>query len=517
LSGYNESEISGSFRNKCTPVEQVALMSEVYFVNTTFRDGHMSLWSERMTTGMILPVVALADRAGFVGMEIISTSIFKKCVRELREDPWERIRLVAQRAPKTPLASMMARSISSFQLTPRSVLRLWVERLAANGIKRLQLMDPANDMVSLVPHLLSTAQKLGIEVVLAVVYSLSPKHSDEYFAQKVRAARALKPTRIYLKDPSGLLTPERVQTLIPVFLKNAGGIPVELHSHCTTGLAPLCYLEAIKLGIETVHAAIPPLANGSSNPSLWNIINNVRALSYTPVIDESVIKPIEEHLMSIAKREGLPAGAPLEYDHAQFMHQVPGGVISNLRFQLAQLRMAERLDEVLEEVVRVRADLGYPIMVTPFSQFVVSQAAINVMLGERYREVTDEVIQYALGFWGEEQDASMDREVKAKILDRPRAREFVRWTPPEPTLKEVRERVGGVGVSDDEFLLRCFLRPDEIETMKHAGPPKEYLTAKQPVTALIRQLTLRKSSSFVRIQKPGLSLTLGNGNTNAKT
>ena len=483
-------------------------MSEVYFVNTTFRDGHMSLWSERMTTGMILPVAALADRAGFVGMEIISTSIFKKCVRELREDPWERIRLVAQKAPKTPLASMMARSISSFQLTPRSVLKLWVERLAANGIKRLQLMDPANDMVSLAPYLLSAAQNAGLEVVLAVVYSLSPKHSDEYFAQKVRAARALKPNRIYLKDPSGLLTPERIQTLVPVFLKNAGGIPVELHSHCTTGLAPLCYLEAIKLGIETVHTAIPPLANGSSNPSLRNIVNNVRALGYTPVIDESVIKPIEEHLTFIAKREGFPAGAPLEYDHAQFMHQVPGGVISNLKFQLAQLRMEERLDEVLDEIVQVRAELGYPIMVTPFSQFVVSQAAINVMLGNRYQEVTDEVIQYALGFWGDEQSASMDREVTAKILDRPRARELARWIPPEPTLKEVRERVGAVRVSDDEFLLRCFLHQEEIATMRAAGPPRDYLTAQHPVATLVQQLTLRPSSRFVRIQKPGFSLAL---------
>jgi oxaloacetate decarboxylase alpha subunit len=170
--------------------------------------------------------------------------------------------------------------------------------------------------------------------------------------------------------------------------------------------------------------------------------------------------------------------------------------------------MAVRLDEVLDEIVRVRADLGYPIMVTPFSQFVVSQAAINVMLGDRYREVTDEVIQYALGFWGDEQDASMDREVKAKILDRPRAGELAGWTPPEPALKEVRQRVGGVGVSDDEFLLRCFLRPEEIATMRAAGSPKDYLTARHPVASLIQQLTIRSSSRFIRIQQPGFSLTL---------
>jgi oxaloacetate decarboxylase alpha subunit len=483
-------------------------VKKIYFVNTTFRDGHMSLWAERMKTGMILPVAAFADKAGFIGMELVGTSIFKKCVRELREDPWERIRLVSRHVLRTPLASMMARSISAFQITPRSVLKLWVERLAANGIKRLQLMDPANDMVSLVPYLLSCAHNAGLEVVLAVVYSLSPKHTDEYFTRAVQAARALKPDRIYLKDPAGLLTPERIQTLVPVFLQNAGALPVELHSHCTTGLAPLCYLEAIKLGIETVHTAIPPLANGSSNPSLFSIVSNIRAMGYDPAIDETVLRPISDHLSAIAKREGFPVGAPVEYDYAQFLHQVPGGVISNLKYQLAQLRIENRLDEVLDEIVQVRADLGYPIMVTPFSQFVVSQAAINVMLGDRYREVTDEVIQFTLGFWGDEQISSMDRNVKDKILDRPRAGEWARWTPPEPSLKEVRERVGALGLSDDEFLLRCFLRPDEIESMKSAGPPQNYLTAKSPLVTLVQQLTTRPRANFVHIRKDGFSLTL---------
>jgi oxaloacetate decarboxylase alpha subunit len=359
-----------------------------------------------------------------------------------------------------------------------------------------------------VPYLLSCAHKAGLEVVLAVVYSVSPKHTDEYFTRAVQAARALKPDRIYLKDPAGLLTPDRVKSLVPVFLQNAGGIPVELHSHCTTGLAPLCYLEAIKLGIETVHTAIPPLANGSSNPSIFNIVANIRALGYDPILDESALRPISDYLGAIAKREGFPLGVPVEYDCAQFLHQVPGGVISNLKYQLAQLRLEHRLDEVLEEIVRVRADLGYPIMVTPFSQFVVSQAAINILLGNRYQEVTDEVIQFALGFWGNEQISSTNEEIKDKILDRPRAREWARWTPPEPTLKEVRERVGANGVSDDEFLLRCFLRPDEIEFMKAAGSPQDYLTAKNPLTILIQQLATRPRAKFVRIQKNGFSLTL---------
>src|SRR4030042_1761596 len=287
---------------------------------------------------------------------------------------------------------------------------------------------------------------------MGLVFSISPKHTDEHYARKVQDAAKLRVEVIYLKDSGGLLTPERAQTLIPVFLQNSNAIPVALHSHCTTGLAPLVYLDAIKLGINTVYTAIPPLANGSSQPSVFNIIKNIKHFGFTPMIDEEAIKPIADHFGHIAKREGLPTGKPLEHDVYQYVHQVPGGVISNLKHQLTQLRMAHRMEEVLEEVVQVRKDLGYPIMVTPFSQFVVSQASINVMLGERYKQVVDEVIQYTLGSWGKEASSAIDPNIKDRILGLPRAKELSNWEPPQPSIKEVRQQLGGPEISDDELL-----------------------------------------------------------------
>ena len=484
-------------------------MDKINFVDTTFRDGHASLWAEGMTTGMMLPVAAQMDDAGFRSMELIATSHFKKCVRELREDPWERIRLVAKRMTKTPLAIMMGHNITAFDLTPFSLLKLFMERVAAAGIRQVELMDAANDMTFRVPECVRFAKDAGLEVSLALIYSYSPKHSDAYFAQRTRDAAKLKPDVIYLKDSGGLLTPERTRTVIPAMLASTGGVPLELHSHCTTGLAPLCYLEAVKAGCRTLHTAIPPLANGSGQPSIFNVVKNLRILGYGSSVNEQALLPVAQHFTYIAKREGLPIGVPLEYDEYQYVHQVPGGVISNLKHQLGQMRMEDRLDKVLEEIIQVKEDLGYPIMVTPFSQFVASQAAINIMTGERYKQVTEEIIMYCLGFWGHEASSEVNADIKDRILNLPRTKELAGWEPPQPSVEEVRQKLGGSSVSDDELILRFIIQEEkEIQAMMAAGPPKEYVTSANPLVMIIRELLQKEQLGYVHVRKGDFALTL---------
>ena len=484
-------------------------MADVFFVDTTLRDGHASLWAEGMTTGMMVPVAAQLDRAGFVSAELMGTSHFLKCIRELREDPWERVRLVAKAMPNTPLTLMMQHSIRTFDFTPFSVMRLWMERVAANGIRRVQIMNASNNMGFKVPELAGYAKEVGLEVIIALTYSFSPRHTDEYYARVTREASKLPIDGVYLKDPGGLLTPDRMPTLVPAILENATGLKVEIHSHCTTGLAPLCYLEAIRLGIPTVHTAVPPLANGSAQPSVLNIARNARVLGHTPRIDEAAIEPVANHFRFIARRSGLPLGTPVEYDVDQYIHQVPGGVISNLRHQLSVIRMSERLDEVLAETVRVRQDLGYPIMVTPFSQLVVSQAAMNVMAGERYGRISDEVIKYALGFWGKEDGLAIDPDVRDQILGHPRAKELARMEPPQPTLEEVRREMGATGIDDDEFLLRYIVREEkEIRALREAAPSPPHSFLKNPTMALIQELAKIRDRSRIFVQKGDVSITL---------
>ncbi len=481
-------------------------MNEIYFVDTTLRDGQLSLWATGMRTGMIVPIASQMDQAGFVAAELISTAFFKKAVRELREDLWERVRLVSQRMPRTPLRIICGMR-SGFQLLPMSVFTLLMERCAANGIRQTRLSDPANTMSSL-DQAVRIARNAGVEPIANIIFSVSPKHTDEYYAQKAREAASLDVAHLCLKDPGGLLTPERTRALVPVLLRNSNGKLSEIHTHCTTGLGPLCLLEAIQLGIQIVNTAIPPLAYGSSHASVFNVVKNARALGHTPMIETEAIRPVTEHFTLIAKREGLPIGTPVEFESAYYNHQVPGGMISNLRHQLTQLGMEAKLQEVLEETVRVRAEFGYPIMVTPYSQFVGAQAAMNVILGERYREVTDEVIQYALGLRGEEEASSMDPAVTDKILDRSRARELSQWKPPEPSPEELRRKWGGPGISDDDLLLRYFAGVDEVAAMRAAGPPREYKSASHPLVTLIQQLTKQNQWRYIHIQKGDLSLRL---------
>ena len=319
------------------------MSKDITFVDTTLRDGHQSLWAENMTTGMMLSVAEQMDRAGFEAMELISGSHLKKCVRELKEDPWERVRLVAARITETPLRVIAGR-VNTFEFNPLCMYRLFMERMAANGIREARISEEWNDLAGWTRKV-EVSREVGIKPIINMIYSVSPKHNDAYFAQKTREAASLDVPLICLKDPGGLLTPERMRTLVPVMYENCNGIPIELHTHCTTGLGPLCCLEALDLGIRSINTAVPPLADSSSNPDVFNVARNARALGYNPLVDESVLEPVSEHFMNVARREGFPIGKPVEYDYAQYQHQVPGGMRSNLQHQLDKVRLGDRFPQ----------------------------------------------------------------------------------------------------------------------------------------------------------------------------
>ena len=240
--------------------------------------------------------------------------------------------------------------------------------------------------------------------------------------------------------------------------------------------------------------------------------DNLRHLGYVPRVNEAAVLAVSDHLHYVAKREGRPIGAPVEYDEYQYVHQIPGGVISNLKRQLSQLRLTDKLPQVIAECIEVRKDFGYPIMVTPFSQFMATQAAINVVLGERYKQVADDLIYYALGFWGKEAAAAIDRNVMDKIMSLPRSKELMDWKPPEPSLEEVREQYGGGGLSDDDLLLRYMIgSDDDIKAMRAAGPIRQdkYVGAATPLRVLIEELLKRRDVSYVSIRAKGLDITMG--------
>ncbi len=491
---------------------------EVRFVDTTFRDGSQSLWALSMRPGMMEVAAENMDRAGFDVIEVPGGNFMKKCVRDLKEDPWKMMRMLAKKMPNSVKSSMGGNYIMALDpLTPRSVIEFYYAHLVNIGaLNRVQMTSNTFDQPKRAfPWIVPTMRKLGLKIVLCLSYTISPRHTDEYYAQKTREILAFKPDAIYLKDQGGLLTIDRARTLLPLMVSNANGVPVELHSHCTTGLAPIVYLEAIKSGVQRLHTGVPPLANGSAQPSIFNVANNARLMGYEPKVDLEVLRPVSERLTQIAKEEQLPIGAPLEYDYGQYVHQVPGGVISNLKHQLAELRILDRLDEVLEEIVQVRKDFGYPIMITPYSQFVVTQAAINVATGERYRHVIDDMILFAKGAYGEDSGYTwMDPNLRDRLVGMRRANELVAREQADVPLKEIREKLGGPGVSDDEFLLRYMMKGEEEIKAMRAAAPRQYFQSSMPLVSLLRRLDGHRRVRYVQVQRGGDSVTIGDGAAN---
>jgi oxaloacetate decarboxylase alpha subunit len=480
-------------------------MDEIRIVDTTLRDGNTSLWAHGMTTGMMHPTLRHMDQAGFDAMEFFVSGRFKKVIREQRDNPWDWVRY-GQKEIKNTQLRYHGGLTGGFTLLPLCIPRLLIKLVVSYGINMTRLSDPWNDYSKLKSEV-DELKDMGMTSVVNLIYSISPRHTDEYYAEKAREAAAMKLYRLCFKDVAGMLTPDRTYALAKLILQNVGNTPVEFHAHCNNGLAPFNVLEAVKAGIRIVHTSVPPLANGSAQPSIFNVVNNLRALGYKPLVNEKVLAPVEEHLRRCAKEEDLPIGAPREYDQGWYRHQVPGGMISNLRHQLKMLGKENKMPDVLEEIVQVRAELGYPIMVTPFAQFVGSQAAINIMTGERYKEVTDQVIQYALGLWGKEGAEYMEPEVKAKILDRKRAREMQSFQIPNTPLEEVRKQYGGPNLSDEELIMRYYAGPEFVDALKTAPLRKEYLDARTPLVRLVQQLGDKNDLGYVYFKKGDLSVS----------
>jgi oxaloacetate decarboxylase alpha subunit len=348
-------------------------------------------------------------------------------------------------------------------------------------------------------------KKAGLYVDAGVVYTVSPVHTDDYYARKIRELRALGADAIFLKDPSGLLTPERAETLIPVAKAACGTLPLQLHSHCLTGLAPYVAVRAVELGVDVVHTATSTLANGASHPATETFIDNIHHRNYRTGIDRELVEQVAERLRYIAARENKPVGQILEHDSFHYEHQMPGGMISNLKSQLATLGLSAKLPQILEEAARVRRELGYPIIVSPFAQFVMTQAVLNVMGKERYAAVPDEVRKYAMGYYGE-----IAGPIDPDIYDRiTKGAEPIKARPGdllEPGIKRVR-RERGPFRSDDDLLLAAYYADNEYKALKAEGPIKtEYPLASTPLETLVKEITLRsdiKSFSFSR-RRPGL-------------
>ena len=479
---------------------------EIRVIDTTLRDAHQCLWATRMRTAHMLPVLDKFDRCGFESVDLMGTIQFDVCVRYLKEDPWERVRLVHQGAPHTRFRSLIrSRNIVSFDFLPDDIVDLWVERLYANGFRVIGAFDGLNDVDNIAPQL-RRAKSLGSYTFGALSYSESPVHTDELFA---RTAKALidqaDVDAIMIKDAGGLLTLDRIRTLVPALRAVIGSRPLELHSHCLTGLAPLVYLEGARLGCDQLHLSIKPLANGAAQPAVQTIARNLRHQGFDVNVDDRLIDEISDHFRAVAAAEGKPLGVPAEYDAFHYEHQIPGGMLSNFREQLAHAGLSSKFEELLEECARVRRELAWPIMITPFAQFVGTQAVLNVVHGERYRIVPNEVKKYVLGYYGKLL-APVDPEVLDRIVENGSKQIALKPQPLEPAVAALRKRYPRA--SDDERLLRYQLPGTLVDDMLAAQPADLSFSANSPVVDLVRKLVERRKPGRVHVRKGGVELSI---------
>jgi oxaloacetate decarboxylase (Na+ extruding) subunit alpha len=489
-------------------------VAEVQLVDVSLRDGNQSLWGATgLRTEHVLQIAPVMNRVGFRALDFMSSTAMGVAVRTHREDPWERIRLTRAAMPDTPLQLIGTgfRFISWERAHPE-VMRLVYECLVRAGISRFVVLDPMHDMDAILANARMIRQAGGTETIVALTYTISAVHDDAFYAGIAgQAAASPDIDRAYIKDPAGLLTPERARTLIPAVRAQLRGKPLEMHAHATIGLSPLVYLTAPELGVEVLQVACGALANGSSLPDAERIVANLRDLGHTVNVDDRLLARVARYFDRLAEAEALPAGRPQQYDAAFTRHQLAGGVLTTLRRQLTELGLEAKFGAVMEEVERVRAELGYPIMVTPFPQMVMGQALANVLGAgsARYEVVPDQVIRYVLGSFGKP-TAPVEPWVLDRILDRPRARELAA-EPPPLSVAELRQQLPR-GVSDEELLLRFGMPAEEVEAMLAARPAaRHYHPEVQPVLRLLRELGSRPPVGRLVVEKPGFRLELRGG------
>jgi oxaloacetate decarboxylase (Na+ extruding) subunit alpha len=487
-------------------------MADLQLVDVSLRDGNQSLWGATgLRTAHVAQIAPVLNRVGFRALDFSSSTAMGVSVRTHRENPWDLLRLARTAMPDTLLQFIGTgfRFISWEKAHPE-VMELVYQCLVNAGMDRFVVLDPTHDMdaVRETARIIKKAGGTGTEVIAALTYTVSAVHDDAFYASIAEQISTCQDIdRAYVKDPAGILTPERARTLIPAVLASVGGKPLELHAHASLGLSPLTCLAAADLGVSVLQVGCGALGNGTSLPDAERLVANLRASGHTVDVDDRLLALVARYFDGVAEAEGLPPGRPREFDAAFMHHQVAGGVMTTLRRQLSELGMADRFDAVMAEVARVRAELGYPIMVTPFPQMVIGQALANVAgTGARYDQVPDQVIRYVLGSFGKP-TAPVDPDVLDRILSRPRAAELAS-EPPPLSVAELRHRFGA-RISDEELLLRFGMPAAEVDAMLAAGPAvTHYNPDAQPVLRLLRELASRPAPAELTVDKPGLRLTL---------
>lgn len=425
----------------------------VKIVDTALRDGHQSLFATRMTTDEILSVIDEMDKVGYHALEVWGGATFDACIRFLDEDPWERLRLIRKHCKNTKLQMLFrGQNILGYKHYADDIVDKFVQKSLENGIDIIRVFDALNDIRNLKSAVLST-KKYGGHCQIALSYTTSPVHTVDYYVNLAKDVEAMGADSICIKDMAGVLLPEDAYELISKLKMNTR-LPIELHGHCTGGIAEMTYKRAIEAGVDIIDTALSPLSGGTSQPSTEAFQYALAGTKYDPHLDLAMLEKAAEKLTKVKDKylqNGLLNPKALTTNPNILKYQVPGGMLSNLMNQLKQQNAMDKYEEVLKEVPRVRKDMGYPPLVTPLSQMVGTQAVMNVMTNERYKMVPKEINEYLRGLYGAS-PAPVDPDIKQKIIGNA---EVITHRPADdipPQFAEIKSKYQDLAQSDEDVL-----------------------------------------------------------------
>ena len=393
------------------------IMGKVKITETVLRDAHQSLIATRMTMDEMLPILPLMDKVGYHSVECWGGATFDACLRFLNEDPWERLRTLKKNLPNTKLQMLFrGQNMLGYRHYADDVLEHFVQKSVANGIDIIRIFDALNDIRNL-ETAIKAAKKEGAHTQVAISYTLGDVFTTDYYVDYAKRIENSGADSICIKDMAALLTPYETEKLVKA-LKSAVKIPIQLHTHYTSGLASMCLLKGIEAGVDVIDTAMSPLALGTSHAPTESMVAALQGTEYDTGLDLVLLTEIRDYFMKLRKKyidSGLLDPKMLAVDANALIYQVPGGMLSNLLSQLKQAGKEDKLEEVLKEVPRVRKDAGYPPLVTPSSQIVGTQAVFNVIMGERYKMVTKEFKGIVRGEYGRT-PVPIDPEFRKKII-----------------------------------------------------------------------------------------------------
>lgn len=438
-------------------------MRPVHITDTTLRDAHQSLWATRMEIGDMIPILPKMDSVGYWSLEAWGGATFDTCLRFLDEDPWERLRTIKQHCPKTPLQMLTrGQNLVGYHHYSDDIVYRFTAAAKRNGIDVFRVFDALNDIRN-VETSAKAIKEVGGHFEGAISYTISPVHTIDAYIDYALELKELGADTICIKDMAGMLTPFRTERMVSA-LKREVGLPVHVHCHYIGGMAPMNYLKGVEAGASIIDTAVVSLAFGNSQPAGEMIVAALKESEFDTGIDLDLLFEIAHYWEDVREKKNVMRGTTSLLSMEVFSHQVPGGMMSNLISQLEIQKASDRLPDVLKEIPIVRAEVGYPPLVTPMSQIVGTQAVLNVLTGKRWQIVPQEMKDYLRGVYGKA-PGPIDEEIYKKVLgDTPRLDENVRpGSLVTTTFDDVAKEIGDLAYSEEDVLMYA-LFPNEART-----------------------------------------------------